>query len=154
MAVRCTPQYAHEDRIRLGSYRVTVDMADSVGMMDLYSVFCTQYTAPCSSDRVIAKTSRWPLDRVFVHALNTVKRIPRTGTARPPAAERLKLYGLYKQSMGNCDIYMTRGNRMGTDRIKLTICVYTEGDVTGVMDRPIGNTPDVQAECEKWCVSI
>lgn len=39
-------------------------------------------------------------DRVFVHALNTVKRIPRTGTARPPAAERLKLYGLYKQSMG------------------------------------------------------
>lgn len=40
------------------------------------------------------------LDRVFVHALNTVKRIPRTGTARPPTAERLKLYGLYKQSMG------------------------------------------------------
>ncbi|KAJ6160574.1 hypothetical protein N7470_003970 [Penicillium chermesinum] len=64
------------------------------------------------------------VDRVFVHALNTVKRIPRTGTARPPAAERLKLYGLYKQSM--------------------------EGDVEGVMDRPIGNTPEVQAECEKW----
>jgi hypothetical protein len=45
-------------------------------------------------------------DRVFVHALNTVKRIPRTGTARPPAAERLALYGLYKQSMGEwqrCD---------------------------------------------------
>ncbi|KAJ5082592.1 hypothetical protein N7532_011635, partial [Penicillium argentinense] len=62
--------------------------------------------------------------RVFVHALNTVKRIPRTGTARPPAAERLKLYGLYKQSM--------------------------EGDVEGVMDRPIGNTPEVHAECEKW----
>ncbi|KAJ5391595.1 hypothetical protein N7509_007085 [Penicillium cosmopolitanum] len=64
------------------------------------------------------------VDRVFVHALNTVKRIPRTGTARPPAAERLKLYGLYKQSM--------------------------EGDVEGVMDRPIGNTPEVHAECEKW----
>ncbi|EAW07602.1 acyl-CoA-binding domain-containing protein [Aspergillus clavatus NRRL 1] len=64
------------------------------------------------------------VDRVFVHALNTVKRIPRTGTARPPAAERLKLYGLYKQSM--------------------------EGDVEGVMDRPIGNTADVYAECEKW----
>ncbi|RAH78014.1 hypothetical protein BO86DRAFT_321713 [Aspergillus japonicus CBS 114.51] len=63
-------------------------------------------------------------DRVFVHALNTVKRIPRTGTARPPASERLKLYGLYKQSM--------------------------EGDVEGVMDRPVGNTPDVFMECEKW----
>ncbi|EPS25779.1 hypothetical protein PDE_00715 [Penicillium oxalicum 114-2] len=64
------------------------------------------------------------VDRVFVHALNTVKRIPRTGTARPPAAERLKLYGLYKQSM--------------------------EGDVEGVMGRPVGNTPEVHAECEKW----
>lgn len=40
------------------------------------------------------------LDRVFVHALNTVKKIPRTGSARPPPADRLKLYGLYKQSMG------------------------------------------------------
>ncbi|GAM33442.1 acyl-CoA binding protein [Talaromyces pinophilus] len=64
------------------------------------------------------------VDRVFVHALNTVKKIPRTGTARPPAAERLKLYGLYKQSM--------------------------EGDVEGIMDRPIGDAPDVQAEREKW----
>ncbi|KAJ5361257.1 hypothetical protein N7541_002101 [Penicillium brevicompactum] len=64
------------------------------------------------------------VDRVFVHALNTVKRIPRSGTARPPSAERLKLYGLYKQSM--------------------------EGDVEGVMDRPIGNTPEVHSECEKW----
>ncbi|OKL55797.1 hypothetical protein UA08_08853 [Talaromyces atroroseus] len=64
------------------------------------------------------------VDRVFVHALNTVKKIPRTGTARPPAAERLKLYGLYKQSM--------------------------EGDVEGIMDRPIGDAPDVRAEREKW----
>ncbi|PYH63622.1 acyl-CoA-binding domain-containing protein [Aspergillus vadensis CBS 113365] len=67
------------------------------------------------------------VDRVFVHALNTVKRIPRTGTARPPASERLKLYGLYKQSM--------------------------EGDVEGVMDRPVGNTADVFMECEKWYTS-
>ncbi|KAJ5091664.1 hypothetical protein NUU61_006534 [Penicillium alfredii] len=69
------------------------------------------------------------VDRVFVHALNTVKRIPRTGTARPPAAERLKLYGLYKQSMAH---------------------IAQRGDVEGVMDRPIGNTPEVHAECEKW----
>ncbi|KAL1969329.1 hypothetical protein VTN77DRAFT_9521 [Rasamsonia byssochlamydoides] len=64
------------------------------------------------------------IDRVFVHALNTVKKIPRTGTARPPAAERLKLYGLYKQSM--------------------------EGDVEGIMERPVGDGADVQAEREKW----
>lgn len=64
-------------------------------------------------------------DRVFVHALNTVKKIPRTGSARPPPADRLKLYGLYKQSM--------------------------EGDVEGVMDRPTGSGDDVQAEIEKWC---
>ncbi|KAI9759380.1 MAG: hypothetical protein M4579_002369 [Chaenotheca gracillima] len=64
------------------------------------------------------------VDRVFVHALNTVKKIPRTGSARPPPADRLKLYGLYKQSM--------------------------EGDVDGVMDRPIGDGADVGAEREKW----
>jgi len=27
---------------------------------------------------------------------------------------------------------------------------WLEGDVEGVMDRPIGNTPEVHAECEKW----
>ncbi|KAK2752458.1 hypothetical protein FQN54_008120 [Arachnomyces sp. PD_36] len=64
------------------------------------------------------------VDRVFVHALNTVKKIPRTGSARPPPADRLRLYGLYKQSM--------------------------EGDVERVMDRPIGDGADVQMEREKW----
>ncbi|KAI4275348.1 MAG: hypothetical protein LQ337_003293 [Flavoplaca oasis] len=67
------------------------------------------------------------IDRVFVHALNTVKRIPRTGSARPPPEARLKLYGLYKQSM--------------------------EGDVEGVMRRPPDNTPETEesrAEKEKW----
>lgn len=49
-------------------------------------------------------------DRVFVHALNTVKKIPKTGASRPPPADRLRLYGLYKQAM--------------------------EGDVDGVMMRP------------------
>ncbi|MCJ1268972.1 hypothetical protein MMC22_008860, partial [Lobaria immixta] len=63
-------------------------------------------------------------DRVFVHALNTVKRIPRTGSARPPPSDRLKLYGLYKQSM--------------------------EGDVQGVMTRPEGQGVDAAAEQEKW----
>ena len=65
-------------------------------------------------------------DRVFVHALNTVKRIPRTGSARPPPAARLKLYGLYKQSM--------------------------EGDVEGVMRRPEGSGPEEDTEREKWYV--
>ncbi|KAI9742445.1 MAG: hypothetical protein M1818_003979 [Claussenomyces sp. TS43310] len=70
------------------------------------------------------------VDRVFVHALNTVKKIPRTGSARPPPADRLRLYGLYKQAM--------------------------EGDVDGVMDRPgaSGYAKDHDAEIvreqEKW----
>lgn len=51
------------------------------------------------------------VDRVFVHALNTVKKIPKTGASRPPPGDRLRLYGLYKQAM--------------------------EGDVDGVMERPI-----------------
>jgi acyl-CoA-binding protein len=61
---------------------------------------------------------------VFVHALNTVKRIPRTGSARPPSEDRLKLYGLYKQSM--------------------------EGNVKGVMRRPEGQGVEEEAEREKW----
>ncbi|KFY85466.1 hypothetical protein V500_08399 [Pseudogymnoascus sp. VKM F-4518 (FW-2643)] len=68
------------------------------------------------------------VDRVFVHALNTVKKIPRTGSARPPPADRLRLYGLYKQAM--------------------------EGDVDGVMDRPGGGgytkDEDTIREQEKW----
>jgi len=63
-------------------------------------------------------------DRVFSHALLTVKRIPRTGSSRPPPDARLKLYGLYKQS--------------------------TEGNVSGLMPRPVGNDPVQIAEREKW----
>lgn len=69
-----------------------------------------------------------PADRVFVHALNTVKRIPRTGSARPPPSDRLKLYGLYKQSM--------------------------EGSVEGMMKRPEGLGPDEVAEQEKWYAAL
>jgi acyl-CoA-binding protein len=67
-------------------------------------------------------------DRVFVHALNTVKKIPKTGATRPPPAERLRLYGLYKQAM--------------------------EGDVDGVMERPVPEPgfggEDLQKERDKW----
>jgi acyl-CoA-binding protein len=65
---------------------------------------------------------------VFVHALNTVKKVPKTGASRPPPSDRLRLYGLYKQAM--------------------------EGDVDGVMERPsagmgVGDE-DVQREKDKW----
>ncbi|KAL2149472.1 hypothetical protein VTH82DRAFT_8123 [Thermothelomyces myriococcoides] len=68
------------------------------------------------------------IDRVFVHALNTVKKIPKTGAARPPPSDRMRLYGLYKQAM--------------------------EGDVDGVMERPMvastGNSEDLAREQDKW----
>ncbi len=67
-------------------------------------------------------------DRVFVHALNTVKKIPKTGAARPPSNDRLRLYGLYKQAM--------------------------EGDVDGVMERPTAGSGldggELQRERDKW----
>jgi acyl-CoA-binding protein len=67
-------------------------------------------------------------DRVFVHALNTVKKIPKTGASRPPPTDRLRLYGLYKQAM--------------------------EGDVDGVMERPKPgpgfDAAEVQREKDKW----
>ncbi|KAJ2996949.1 hypothetical protein NUW58_g801 [Xylaria curta] len=68
------------------------------------------------------------VDRVFVHALNTVKKIPKTGASRPPPGDRLRLYGLYKQAM--------------------------EGDVDGVMERPRSgsgiNDDELQREKDKW----
>ncbi|PSR90519.1 acyl CoA binding protein-domain-containing protein [Coniella lustricola] len=68
------------------------------------------------------------VDRVFVHALNTVKKIPKTGAARPPPPDRMRLYGLYKQAM--------------------------EGDVDGVMERPSPSSSipheDLQREQDKW----
>ncbi|KAK4205611.1 putative fatty acid binding protein [Triangularia verruculosa] len=71
------------------------------------------------------------VDRVFVHALNTVKKIPKTGASRPPPTDRMRLYGLYKQAM--------------------------EGDVDGVMERPTmstsppGTSPDeLSREQDKW----
>jgi acyl-CoA-binding protein len=68
------------------------------------------------------------LDRVFVHALNTVKKIPKTGAARPPPPDRLRLYGLYKQAM--------------------------EGDVDGVMERPTPGmgvpAEELRREMDKW----
>ncbi|KAF3917812.1 hypothetical protein ABW20_dc0104741 [Dactylellina cionopaga] len=64
------------------------------------------------------------VDRVFVHALNTVKKLPRSGSSRPPPEDRLKLYGLYKQSM--------------------------EGDVDGVMQRPTGMSDEDITEAKKW----
>lgn len=68
------------------------------------------------------------VDRVFVHALNTVKKIPKTGASRPPPSDRLRLYGLYKQAM--------------------------EGDVDGVMERPTAGSglgqDELQREKDKW----
>ncbi|KAI0843774.1 acyl-CoA binding protein [Hypoxylon sp. FL0890] len=68
------------------------------------------------------------IDRVFVHALNTVKKIPKTGASRPPSSDRLRLYGLYKQAM--------------------------EGDVDGVMERPERrpgvDADELQRERDKW----
>ncbi|KAI0997177.1 Autophagy-related protein 37 [Podosphaera aphanis] len=66
------------------------------------------------------------VDRVFVHALNTVKKIPKAGALRPPRADRLRLYGLYKQAM--------------------------EGDVDGVMERPtsLAGGEDEDEDIEKF----
>ncbi|WPH04329.1 Hypothetical protein R9X50_00721800 [Acrodontium crateriforme] len=70
------------------------------------------------------------VDRVFGVALNTVSRI-RPGAQRPPAQERLALYGLYKQAM--------------------------EGDVSAISDRPTKPSPApgvssdaADKEIEKW----
>ncbi|KEY70440.1 hypothetical protein S7711_06604 [Stachybotrys chartarum IBT 7711] len=93
-------------------------MADSVGV----------YTNHQSLAEVRSQNTNQVADRVFVHALNTVKKIPKTGAIRPPPPERLRLYGLYKQAM--------------------------EGDVDGVMERPTTeqglSREELQKERGKW----
>ena len=101
-------------------------------------------TSPSSLTLDHQLSSLTTTDRVFVHALQTVRRLPRTGSSRPPPSSRLALYGLYKQSM--------------------------EGDVAGIFPRPSlpPSSPDpasssvhkyasrdlrareAQAEVEKW----
>nr|POE53367.1 autophagy-related protein 37 [Quercus suber] len=62
------------------------------------------------------------VDRVFGHALNTVNKI-RPGSTKPPAGDRLMLYGLYKQAM--------------------------EGDVIAIADRPTPKTASGGADVLK-----
>ncbi|KAI2620158.1 acyl-CoA binding protein [Hypomontagnella submonticulosa] len=116
-------------------------MADSVGMSPEnrgppgQSTTLIHQPIPISalflnSKSILPSLIETPLrvDRVFVHALNTVKKIPKTGASRPPPNDRLRLYGLYKQAM--------------------------EGDVDGVMERPEHrpgiDTNELQRERDKW----
>ncbi|KAI0911404.1 acyl CoA binding protein-domain-containing protein [Ustulina deusta] len=85
-------------------------------------------TTPAPIGKLTAYDTWKNTHRVFVHALNTVKKIPKTGASRPPPNDRLRLYGLYKQAM--------------------------EGDVDGVMERPRSGTgidvDELQREKDKW----
>ncbi|ODV84414.1 hypothetical protein CANARDRAFT_24184 [[Candida] arabinofermentans NRRL YB-2248] len=68
------------------------------------------------------------IDRVFVKAISTIRtlstRSSHSSLPRPPLANRVKLYGLYKQA--------------------------TEGDVSGIVDRPTGIKPEDEAAKRKW----
>ncbi|KAI5961151.1 hypothetical protein CANMA_003925 [Candida margitis] len=68
------------------------------------------------------------VDRVFVKAISTIRALSSRSNygslPRPPAESRIKLYGLYKQA--------------------------TEGDVRGVMPRPVGFTPEDEGAKKKW----
>lgn len=69
-----------------------------------------------------------PIDRVFVKAITTIRALSSRsnyGTLpRPPAENRVKLYGLYKQA--------------------------TEGNVVGIMARPQGHTLEDEGAKKKW----
>ncbi|KAG5362357.1 Autophagy-related protein 37 [Yarrowia sp. C11] len=68
------------------------------------------------------------IDRVFVRAINTIRTLSsRPGYSsrpRPPIESRIQLYGMYKQA--------------------------TEGDVMGVMARPVGDSEIDVAGQKKW----
>ncbi|KAG7666454.1 uncharacterized protein J8A68_000018 [[Candida] subhashii] len=68
------------------------------------------------------------VDRVFAKAITTIRALSSRSNygslPRPPAENRVKLYGLYKQA--------------------------TEGDVVGIMPRPVGFTPEDEGAKKKW----
>ncbi|ODV78492.1 uncharacterized protein CANTADRAFT_22484 [Suhomyces tanzawaensis NRRL Y-17324] len=68
------------------------------------------------------------IDRVFVKAITTIRALSSRSNygslPRPPAENRIRLYGLYKQA--------------------------TEGDVEGIMPRPIGFTIEDEGAKKKW----
>lgn len=69
-----------------------------------------------------------PIDRVFVKAITTIRalllRLNYGTLPRPPAENRIKLYGLYKQAI--------------------------EGNVDGIMERPTGHTLEDEGAKKKW----
>lgn len=84
------------------------------------------------------------VDRVFVHALATVRRLPRTGSSRPPPESRLRLYGLYKQSMeGDVDAILPRPTLppQSPDPNGTSVARYASRDL---------RYREAQAEIEKW----
>lgn len=83
-------------------------------------------------------------DRVFVHALQTVRRLPRTGSSRPPPSSRLALYGLYKQSMeGDVASILPRPSLppSSPDPASSSVHKYASRDL---------RAREAQAEVEKW----
>lgn len=69
-----------------------------------------------------------PIDRVFVKAITTIRALSTRSSygalPRPPAENRIKLYGLYKQA--------------------------TEGNVCYIMERPQGHTLEDEGAKKKW----
>ncbi|KAI5952641.1 hypothetical protein KGF54_003508 [Candida jiufengensis] len=68
------------------------------------------------------------VDRVFIKAIETIRALSSRSNygslPRPPAENRVKLYGLYKQA--------------------------TEGDVKGLMPRPVGFSAEDEGAKKKW----
>jgi len=81
---------------------------------------------------------------VFAQALRTVRRLPRPGSTRPPPAARLRLYGLYKQSMeGDVEAILSRPSLPHTSSPIVA-------DDDGAESRQRKKEADVRGEIEKW----
>lgn len=90
------------------------------------------------------------VDRVFVHALATVRRLPRTGSSRPPPTSRLRLYGLYKQSMeGDVQSILARPTLPVNSPDLNNPNANTSNTVHRYASRDL-RTREAQAEIEKW----
>ncbi len=83
---------------------------------------------------------------MFAQALRTVRRLPRPGSTRPPPSARLRLYGLYKQSMeGDVEAILPRLGLASTHPSSNTNDSDHDEDA-----EQMRRERDARGEIEKW----
>lgn len=102
--------------------------------------------APCITQSDSTDTSPFQIESLFMPSI-PLRGFPGPALRDLPPPSGWHYMACISRVWVSCPDYTWKHNG-GTIRTN----IQSEGDVEGVMDRPIGNTPEVHAECEKWYV--